>query len=62
MPLGLLTIVTGYAWAVTDPREPARYRTLLRPQVAQKTDHAVRISPDLVTGVRLTAGHPSASA
>ncbi|MER5199959.1 pyridoxamine 5'-phosphate oxidase family protein [Streptomyces sp. NPDC002755] len=57
--LGWSVVVTGYARLVTDPREAARYRALLRPWVSQKLDHAVRISPDLITGVRLTAGGPS---
>ncbi|MDW4910734.1 pyridoxamine 5'-phosphate oxidase family protein [Streptomyces sp. ADMS] len=56
--LGWSVVVTGYARLVTDPRELARYRTLLRPWVSKRMDHAVRISPDLVTGVRLTADGP----
>ncbi|MEU1192942.1 pyridoxamine 5'-phosphate oxidase family protein [Streptomyces sp. NPDC005859] len=57
--LGWSVVVTGYARLVTDPRELARYRALLRPWVSQKLDHAVRISPDLITGIRLTADGPS---
>ncbi|WP_329331856.1 pyridoxamine 5'-phosphate oxidase family protein [Streptomyces sp. NBC_00663] len=53
--LGWSVVVTGYAHLVTDPRELARYRTLLRPWVEQTMDYAVRIRPDLVTGVLLTA-------
>lgn len=53
--LGWSVVVTGYARLVTDPRELARYQSLLRPWGSQRMDHAVRISPDLVTGVRLTA-------
>ncbi|WP_105968170.1 pyridoxamine 5'-phosphate oxidase family protein [Streptomyces geranii] len=60
--LGWSVVVTGYARLVTDPRELARYRALLRPWVMQRMDHAIRISPDLITGVRLTADDPSASA
>ncbi|NUO42918.1 MAG: pyridoxamine 5'-phosphate oxidase family protein [Streptomyces sp.] len=53
--LGWSVVVTGYAHLVTDPRELARYRTMLRPWVEQTADYAVRIRPDLVTGVLLTA-------
>ncbi|WP_405725883.1 pyridoxamine 5'-phosphate oxidase family protein [Streptomyces sp. NBC_00028] len=53
--LGWSVVVTGYAHLVTDPRELARYRTMLRPWVDQTADYAVRIRPDLVTGVLLTA-------
>ncbi|MDR6975931.1 hypothetical protein J2X68_002619 [Streptomyces sp. 3330] len=57
--LGWSVVVTGFARLVTDPRELARYRALLRPWVSQTMDHAVLISPDLVTGVRLTRGGSS---
>ena len=53
--LGWSVVVTGYAHLVTDPRELARYRAMLRPWVEQTMDYAVRIRPDLVTGVLLTA-------
>lgn len=53
--LGWSVVVTGYAHLVTDPRELARYRTMLRPWVEQTMDYAVRIRPDLVTGMLLTA-------
>ncbi|MBD0741364.1 pyridoxamine 5'-phosphate oxidase family protein [Streptomyces sp. CBMA152] len=56
--LGWSVVVTGYAQLVTDPVELARYRALLRPWGSQKMDHAVRIHPDLVTGVRLTDRDP----
>ncbi|MFF3942931.1 pyridoxamine 5'-phosphate oxidase family protein [Streptomyces phaeofaciens] len=59
--LGWSVVVTGFARLVTDPRELARYRALLRPWVSQRMDHAVRISPDLITGVRLTVNGPSPS-
>ncbi|MFI9833356.1 pyridoxamine 5'-phosphate oxidase family protein [Streptomyces sp. NPDC051913] len=52
--LGWSVVVTGYAHLVTDPRELARYRTMLRPWVEQTMDYAVRIRPDLVTGMLLT--------
>ncbi|MET9895320.1 pyridoxamine 5'-phosphate oxidase family protein [Streptomyces sp. NPDC006465] len=60
--LGWSVVVTGYARLVTDPWELARYRPLLRPWVSRTMDHAVRISPVLVTGVRLTADGPAPSA
>ncbi|MDX3458906.1 pyridoxamine 5'-phosphate oxidase family protein [Streptomyces sp. ME02-8801-2C] len=53
--LGWSVVVTGYAHLVTDPRELARYQAMLRPWVQQTMDYAVRIHPDLVTGVLLTA-------
>ncbi|AZP15516.1 pyridoxamine 5'-phosphate oxidase family protein [Streptomyces aquilus] len=53
--LGWSVVVTGYAHLVTDPRELARYRAMLRPWVEQTMDYAVRIRPDLVTGILLTA-------
>ncbi|MCX4234804.1 pyridoxamine 5'-phosphate oxidase family protein [Streptomyces sp. NPDC020707] len=52
--LGWSVVVTGYARLVTDPREVARYQTLLRPWLHRTMDHAVLIHPDLITGVRLT--------
>ncbi|MFD5406501.1 pyridoxamine 5'-phosphate oxidase family protein [Streptomyces griseorubiginosus] len=53
--LGWSVVVTGYARLITDPEELARYQALLRPWAAQTMDYAVRIRPDLVTGIRLTA-------
>ncbi|MFJ5260072.1 pyridoxamine 5'-phosphate oxidase family protein [Streptomyces sp. NPDC088387] len=53
--LGWSVVVTGYARLVTDPGELARYERMLRPWVEQSMDRAVRIRPDLVTGVLLTA-------
>ncbi|MEU6665923.1 pyridoxamine 5'-phosphate oxidase family protein [Streptomyces sp. NPDC046727] len=53
--LGWSVVVTGYAHLVTDPAELTRIRGLLEPWVPQQgTDHAVRIRPELVTGVLLT--------
>ncbi|MET7480402.1 pyridoxamine 5'-phosphate oxidase family protein [Streptomyces sp. NPDC005648] len=52
--LGWSVAVTGYAHLVTDARQLARYQKLLRPWVGGAMDYAVRIDPDLVTGVRLT--------
>ncbi|MFD9096620.1 pyridoxamine 5'-phosphate oxidase family protein [Streptomyces collinus] len=59
--LGWSVVVTGYARLVTDPEELTRIRGLLEPWAPQQgTDHAVRIRPDLVTGVLLTeAGGPA---
>ncbi|MGW1024673.1 pyridoxamine 5'-phosphate oxidase family protein [Streptomyces sp. NPDC002577] len=53
--LGWSVVVTGYAHLVTDSEELARYQELLNPWVNQTMDYAVRIRPDLITGVRLTA-------
>ncbi|MGV9237309.1 pyridoxamine 5'-phosphate oxidase family protein [Streptomyces nigra] len=56
--LGWSVVVTGYARLVTDPEDLARCRRLVRPWVDQVMDQAVRIRPDLVTGILLTAaGH-----
>ncbi|MEU6577561.1 pyridoxamine 5'-phosphate oxidase family protein [Streptomyces sp. NPDC046805] len=53
--LGWSVVVTGYAHVVTDGEELARIRALLEPWAAEPgADHAVRIHPDLVTGVLLT--------
>ncbi|MFE0546442.1 pyridoxamine 5'-phosphate oxidase family protein [Streptomyces sp. NPDC058891] len=57
--LGWSVVATGFAHLVTDHGELARYRSRLRPWVDQAMDLAVRIRPDLVTGVLLTAhGRP----
>ncbi|MFE0357399.1 pyridoxamine 5'-phosphate oxidase family protein [Streptomyces nigra] len=60
--LGWSVVVTGYARLVTDPEDLARCRRLVRPWVDQAMDQvmdqAVRIRPDLVTGILLTVdGH-----
>ncbi|OIJ90042.1 pyridoxamine 5'-phosphate oxidase [Streptomyces sp. MUSC 14] len=56
--LGWSVVVTGRARLVTDPGEVARIRARLEPWAAREGreggDHAVRIRPDLVTGVLLT--------
>lgn len=51
--IGWSVVVTGYAHLVTDARDLARYQDMLHPWVGQAMDYAVRIRPDLVTGVRL---------
>ncbi|KPI19021.1 Pyridoxamine 5'-phosphate oxidase-related protein [Actinobacteria bacterium OK074] len=53
--LGWSVVVTGYAHLVTDAHELARYQEMLRPWVRQTMDYAVRIRPDLVTGLLLTS-------
>ncbi|MFJ5969667.1 pyridoxamine 5'-phosphate oxidase family protein [Streptomyces sp. NPDC093060] len=54
--LGWSVVVTGYARLVTDPGELVRIRALLEPWAAEPgMDHAVRIHPDLITGVLLIA-------
>ncbi|MCX5554664.1 pyridoxamine 5'-phosphate oxidase family protein [Streptomyces sp. NBC_00038] len=58
--LGWSVVATGYAHLVTDPDELARYRAMLHPWANQTMDYAVRIRPDLITGIRLTAApHPA---
>ncbi|MCH0562266.1 MULTISPECIES: pyridoxamine 5'-phosphate oxidase family protein [unclassified Streptomyces] len=52
--LGWSVVVTGYAHLITDTRELARYRAMLRPWVDRTMDYAVRIRPDLITGIRLS--------
>ncbi|MFH7598962.1 pyridoxamine 5'-phosphate oxidase family protein [Streptomyces racemochromogenes] len=56
--LGWSVTATGYATAVTEPDEIARYARLLRPWVAGTASGAIRIRPDLVTGYRLGPGGP----
>ncbi|MFJ3289566.1 pyridoxamine 5'-phosphate oxidase family protein [Streptomyces sp. NPDC086669] len=53
--LGWSVVVTGYARLLTDPEDLARCLALVRPWVDQAMDQAVRIRPDLVTGILLTA-------
>ncbi|MER7576674.1 pyridoxamine 5'-phosphate oxidase family protein [Streptomyces sp. NPDC126514] len=60
--LGWSVVVTGYARLVTDPDDLARCRALVRPWVEQATDQAIRIRPDLVTGLLLTADGRSGEA
>ncbi|MEV0414922.1 pyridoxamine 5'-phosphate oxidase family protein [Streptomyces sp. NPDC050448] len=55
--LGWSVMVTGYAHLVTEPEELARCRELLNPWVNQTMDYALRIRPDLITGLRLTAAN-----
>jgi hypothetical protein len=53
--LGWSVVVTGYAQLVTDPAELGRIRGLLQPWAPlEAVDQAVRIRPELVTGVLLT--------
>ncbi|AOT62588.1 MULTISPECIES: pyridoxamine 5'-phosphate oxidase family protein [Streptomyces] len=53
--LGWSVVVTGYARRVTDAAELARFSNRLRPWAdAPLGDAALRIRPDLVTGLRLT--------
>ena len=59
--LGWSVVATGFAHLVTDPQEIDRYRRLLHPWVQQTMDYAVRIRPDLITGIRLTDADVSRS-
>ncbi|URM92305.1 pyridoxamine 5'-phosphate oxidase family protein [Streptomyces sp. MRC013] len=53
---GWSVMVTGYAHRVTDERELARFTARLRPWTEHPAvNAALRIRPDLVTGLRLTA-------
>jgi hypothetical protein len=54
--LGWSVVVTGYARPVTDPGELDRYQAMLEPWVEQPMDYAIRIRPELVTGILLTPG------
>ncbi|MFJ9908825.1 pyridoxamine 5'-phosphate oxidase family protein [Streptomyces sp. NPDC101152] len=56
--LGWSVVVTGYCHLVTDPETVARYQAKLLPWSDQQMDQAVRIRPDLVTGIRLVASDP----
>ncbi|ANP50621.1 nitroimidazol reductase NimA-like FMN-containing flavoprotein (pyridoxamine 5'-phosphate oxidase superfamily) [Streptomyces griseochromogenes] len=54
--LGWSVVATGYARLVTDPGELVRIRALLEPWAAEPgMDYAVRIRPDLITGVLLAS-------
>ncbi|WP_164417162.1 pyridoxamine 5'-phosphate oxidase family protein [Streptomyces salinarius] len=57
--LGWSVVVTGYARPVTDPGELIRYQSLLRPWVDRTMDCAIRIVPDLISGIRLAEAQPS---
>ncbi|MFH8606762.1 pyridoxamine 5'-phosphate oxidase family protein [Streptomyces sp. NPDC018029] len=52
--LGWSVVVTGYARLVTHPDQLDHYRSVLRPWVTGAMQHALRIQPDIVTGLRLT--------
>ncbi|WP_429638779.1 pyridoxamine 5'-phosphate oxidase family protein [Streptomyces auratus] len=49
---GWSVVVTGYCHLVTDPDELAHYQALLHPWADHRMSYALRIRPDLVTGVR----------
>ncbi|WP_438489666.1 pyridoxamine 5'-phosphate oxidase family protein [Streptomyces sp. S186] len=51
---GWSVVVTGYCHLVTDPDDLAHYQALLHPWTDHRMTHALRIRPDLVTGVRLS--------
>ncbi|WP_079064167.1 pyridoxamine 5'-phosphate oxidase family protein [Streptomyces sp. NRRL F-4489] len=52
---GWSVVVTGYCRLVTDPDDRAHYQALLHPWTDHRMEHVLRIRPDLVTGVRLSA-------
>lgn len=51
---GWSVVVTGYCRLVTDPDDLAHYQALLHPWSDHQMTHALRIRPDLVTGLRLS--------
>ncbi|MEV4117154.1 pyridoxamine 5'-phosphate oxidase family protein [Nonomuraea sp. NPDC049695] len=51
--LGWSVIVTGMARPVTDSREAAWYKAMLRPWVEGEMDQVIRIQPEIVTGFML---------
>ncbi|WP_326700416.1 pyridoxamine 5'-phosphate oxidase family protein [Streptomyces sp. NBC_01754] len=53
--LGWSVVATGFCHPVTEREALLRYERLIRPWPDRPMEAAVRISPDLVTGVRLTA-------
>ncbi|WP_030299810.1 pyridoxamine 5'-phosphate oxidase family protein [Streptomyces katrae] len=54
--IGWSVVVTGYAHRITDDGELARFAARLRPWVEDPAvNAALRIRPDLVTGLQLTA-------
>lgn len=53
--VGWSVVVTGYAHRITDESQLARFAARLRPWVQQPAmNSALRIRPDLVTGLQLT--------
>ncbi|QHC22689.1 pyridoxamine 5'-phosphate oxidase family protein [Streptomyces sp. GS7] len=51
---GWSVVVTGYCHLVTDPDDLAHYQALLHPWTDHRMEYALRIRPDLVTGLRLS--------
>ncbi len=51
---GWSVVVTGYCHLVTDPDDLAHYQALLHPWADHRMSYALRIRPDLVTGLRLS--------
>ncbi|WP_338117967.1 pyridoxamine 5'-phosphate oxidase family protein [Streptomyces coryli] len=54
--LGWSVVVTGYARLITGAAELARLRGLVHPWTDRELDLAVRIRPEVVTGMRLERG------
>ncbi|MCX3058402.1 pyridoxamine 5'-phosphate oxidase family protein [Streptomyces beihaiensis] len=52
--LGWSVVATGFCRMVTDADQVARYEARIHPWTDQRLDSVVRITPDLITGVRLT--------
>lgn len=51
---GWSVIVIGTSTMVQEGAEQERYRRMLHPWITDEMEHVVRISPDIVTGYRLT--------
>lgn len=60
--MGWSVVATGYAAAVTDPEEIARFDGLLTPWVDMSADMVIRIRPEIVTGFRLVETAPVSAA
>lgn len=53
--LGWSVVVTGYAVPVTDPAEVTRLEAALTPWVSMTMDTILAVTPQIITGYRLTA-------
>ncbi len=54
--LGWSVVATGYARAVTDPHDVARFQAALTPWVDVNMDRFISIEPEIITGFRLVDG------
>ena len=51
---GWSVIATGFARLVSDPATVSRYRQALEPWIARPMDQVIAITPQMITGRRLT--------